>query len=280
VLDKFTVDLIFTKFNLRQLISTVMKSWLLYAVYKLSKKLIYSIILQTDSKYETKVLQKTISKYILMCIAAFMFLDLVGFQVSHIALITGTLGVGIGFGLQKIAANIVSGITIIAEKKIRIGDLIYIKSIDEHVYVRAINLRSTILETFSGEHIILPNEIMTNEIIKNTALYSKEVKSKIDFFLNFEEDLEKVIDIAISVANANKMIKQDKGVSCRVDKIQKEQGVFLLCLRFWVPDMDGENRNNVWDITSDIIIALQKKFKENNINFAIPKMQQFVKTDQ
>ena len=147
---------------------------------------------------------RTIFGYLGVIVAVLLAGAQVGLDVQKLALVAGGLSVGIGFGLQTIANNFVSGLILLWERGIRVGDWVVVGA--DQGYVRRINARSTEIETFDRATLIVPNSTLVTGVVKNW-LHSDRV-GRIIIALNvaYESDVEEVRDILISAAKAQELV--------------------------------------------------------------------------
>ena len=147
---------------------------------------------------------RTIFGYLGVIVAVLLAGAQVGLDVQKLALVAGGLSVGIGFGLQTIANNFVSGLILLWERGIRVGDWVVVGA--DQGYVRRINARSTEIETFDRATLIVPNSTLVTGVVKNW-LHSDRV-GRIIIALNvaYESDVEEVRDILISAAKAQESV--------------------------------------------------------------------------
>jgi potassium efflux system protein len=139
--------------------------------------------------------------YVGIVIAALAAFSYAGFSLSNIAIIAGALSVGIGFGLQNLVNNFVSGLILLAERPIRVGDLVVVGG--EEGYVRKISVRSTELETFDGAHVLIPNSYFIAEKVKNWTFRNNIRRVAIPIGVAYGSDPSRVQAVLLTVAREN-----------------------------------------------------------------------------
>ncbi len=143
----------------------------------------------------------TIAGYIGMIVAISIALARLGLNLENIALVAGALSVGIGFGLQAVVSNFVSGLILLTERPVKVGDLVNVKGNDG--YVRRISVRSTELETFDRATLIIPNTELITSPVTNWTLHNAPSRIKIPVSVPAETDIEIVQEILLHVAREN-----------------------------------------------------------------------------
>ncbi|MFD1020721.1 mechanosensitive ion channel family protein [Thalassobacillus hwangdonensis] len=136
--------------------------------------------------------------YIVMVLAVIISLSTVGFELSALTVFAGVIGVGIGFGLQNIASNFISGIIILFERPIKVGDRVIVNDIIGDV-VR-INMRATVIKTLDNEHIIVPNSYFLEEHVINRSYSDKLMRLVMPVGVAYGSDVEKVKHALMQVA--------------------------------------------------------------------------------
>jgi potassium-dependent mechanosensitive channel len=139
--------------------------------------------------------------YIGIFAAALIALSYAGFNLSNLAIVAGAFSVGIGFGLQSVVSNFVSGLILLAERPIKVGDLVVVG--DEEGYVRKISVRSTEIETFDRANVLIPNSYFITEKVKNWTLRNNSGRVTISVGVAYGCDPRAVKAILLKVAQDN-----------------------------------------------------------------------------
>ncbi len=189
-------------------------------------------------------------------IATGFALTAAGLEFSNLALIAGALGVGIGFGLQSIVNNFVSGLILLAERPIRVGDWVSIPAGEG--LVKKINVRSTEIETFDGCSIIVPNSNLITESVKNWTHSDTMGRFTVNVSVAYDSDAEKVKELLLQLTKAHPSV------------LTYPEPVVTL-QRFGTYSLDYEIKGTVSDIfygvlvASDLRFAILKAFQEKGI---------------
>jgi potassium efflux system protein len=203
----------------------------------------------------------TILGYAGFAMVAGLALRQIGLDLSNVAIIAGALSVGIGFGLQSIVSNFVSGLILLAERPIRVGDSIVVKG--EEGYVRKISVRSTEIETFERATVILPNAELISGVVKNWTHSNTLGRVAIPVRVAYDSDPEEVREQMIAAACDNRYIVQDP-----------PPRVFLM--RFGDLGLEFELRGVVTNVDysltvrSDLQLAILMRFRQRGIIIAPP----------
>ena len=210
------------------------------------------------------VLSKLI-RIILLFIATLVALSAVGLDITLLSVFGGALGVGLGFGLQRIASNYVSGFIILLDKSMQIGDVI---SVDKHYgVVRDMRSRYMVLAKHDGTHVIIPNESLITTAVVNHSLTSHTEHVQLQFTIAFDSDLEHVIALAKEIASKQQRVLETPAPEAHVNSFG-EHGVELL-LTVWVADPE----NSVGGLRSAIYLEIWKAFKQHEIKFVKPAVK-------
>jgi len=195
-----------------------------------------------------------------------------GIDLTALAVFGGALGVGLGFGLQQIASNFISGIIILLDRSIAIGDFIQLED-GRSGRLRELTMRSATLETYDGKDIMVPNEKFITTSFTNWTHNNQLQRYPINFDVAYGTDLEKMFPILREViASHPKVISgDDLPVELRPDaEIAKfgDSGINIL-VEFWMEGVDdGENR-----VGADLLFMIWKALKENGIRIPFPQRE-------
>lgn len=207
----------------------------------------------------------TITGYVLLTIAVLVSLAVAGLDFSNLAIIAGALSVGIGFGLQNVVNNFVSGLILLFERPVKKGDWIQVGGTEG--YVKQIRIRSTQIETFDRSDVIVPNSELISGQVTNWMLKNTRGRAKIAVGVAYGTDTEKVRDILLQLAQEHpRVIKDGSSPKPRV-----------LFLGFGDSSLDFELRVFVYNIderlgiTSDLNFAIDKAFREAGIEIPFPQ---------
>jgi potassium efflux system protein len=146
-------------------------------------------------------------QYVIIGVGASVSLGLIGFAWSKVQWLVAALGVGIGFGLQEIVANFISGIILLFERPIRVGDVISVSGYDGTVV--NISARATVIETFEGKELLIPNKDLITGVVNNWSLTSSKLRIVIPVGVAYGSDVRKALRILVDVARDHPAILED-----------------------------------------------------------------------
>jgi len=210
----------------------------------------------------------TLTYYVLLILLILSTISTIGIDISQLNILIGALGVGVGFGLQTIANNFISGIILLGERAIKIGDLVELedKTIGE---VKKINIRSTVIRTYEGQEIIVPNSEFISKRV-NTWTHSDDWRRvNIPFGVSYKEDPEKIAKIAEEVGKTSPLTAEDEDHPVRVRFESFGDNSLNFTLVVWTRAEKIRKAHSV--IVSDYYFALFKKFKEHGVEIPFPQ---------
>lgn len=206
------------------------------------------------------------ARTVFLILAVLVALPAVGIDLTVLSVFGGALGVGIGFGLQKIASNYISGFIILLDRSVRIGDLVTVDN--KYGEVSQINTRYTLLKAFDGTESIVPNEMLINQTVVNHSLSKPNVRVAIPVQVSYDSDLEQVENILLEVAREHRrVVRDDPDTPPRVLLKEFADNGVSLELAVWIRDAE-EGQNN---LRSDINWAIWRRFKSARIEIPFPQ---------
>lgn len=219
---------------------------------------------QFEGEEETQVAVASIIMYIIFSLALLLGLLIMGVNFTGLAIIAGALSVGVGLGLQHIAENIVSGFLLLFDKTLKPGDRVVVGKTEG--FIKKIRLRSTQITTLSKEDVIVPNaDLITNQVT-NYMFRNRYWRLVCRVGVAYGSDIERVRDTLLNVANENQEVIQDGKNKPTV--IFHSFGESSLDFELWCVIYDV---NKKYTVLSDLNFAINKAFKENQIEIAFPR---------
>ena len=196
--------------------------------------------------------------------------NLIGFNMSSVLVALGGLSIGIGFGLQNIASNFVSGVILVFERPIKIGDRVTVEG--TYGVVKAINMRSTVVATPEDIDIIIPNSKLISETVTNITHDNTRTRIKVPVGVSYESDDDLVKMLLVEVANSHP--ETIKEINPDLPDVVPP---FVRFIRFGDSSLDFEllawipNVMRRLEIISDLHFMIRKKFREHGIVIAFPQ---------
>lgn len=235
----------------------------------LSDLLINKGLAQVKIDQGTKYVFKRITEYALIIVGAIIAFQTVGINLSGLAVIFGLLSVGIGFGLQNVTSNFISGIILLFERPIKVGDRIIVGESEGDV--EEINIRATKIRSLDNISIIVPNNEFISNRVTNWSHEDPKVRININVGVSYDSNLEKVLQSLKEVAQENPQVL--KKPEPEVLLLEFGDSSWNMRLRVWIEDPKKH-----WYIRSDLNCAIVKKFRENNIEIPYPQRDLHVRS--
>ncbi len=213
-----------------------------------------------------------IAGYLFIALGLYIALQLVGINLTSLAFVAGAVGVGIGFGLQNIVNNFVSGIIILAERPIAIGDRVEVSGVAGRV--ARMSLRSTTVITNDNISIIVPNADFISQPVTNWSHGDPRVQLRLPLGVAYGTDLDQLQRALLEVARENPHVMKDPAPS--VYFIEFGDSSLNFELGVWTQDMTHSPRR----FRSDLYFAIEKKLRENKIEIPFPQRDLHLRTGQ
>ncbi len=197
--------------------------------------------------------------------AFFIGLRMVGFDLTGLAFLSGAIGVGIGFGLQKVVSNLVSGVIILLDKSIKPGDVISLG--ETFGWINALGARYVSVVTRDGKEYLIPNEDLITSQVVNWSHSNEFVRLDIHFGTAYGDDPHMVRKIAIEAAAAVPRVLSMKEPVCHIVGFGDSSVDYIL--RFWIRDPT----QGLTNIRGNVFLALWDAFHENGISIPFPQRE-------
>jgi len=197
--------------------------------------------------------------------AFFLGLKAVGFDLTGLAVLSGAIGLGLGFGLQKVVSNLVSGVIILLDKSIKPGDVISLG--DTFGWIEALTARYVSVVTRDGKEYLIPNEDLITGQVVNWSHSNEFVRLDIFFGTAYGDDPHLVRKIAVEAALAVDRVLKDKSPVCHIVGFGDSSVDYVL--RFWIRDPTGGLTN----IRGNVYLALWDAFKAHHISIPFPQRE-------
>jgi potassium-dependent mechanosensitive channel len=211
----------------------------------------------------------TIAGYVGVIVAISLALGRLGVNLENIALVAGALSIGIGFGLQAIVSNFVSGLILLTERPIRVGDWIVVGN--EQGYVRKISVRSTEIETFERASVIVPNSDLITGTVKNWTHFNNLGRISVPVGISYSSDPQAVRELLLDIANNHPKILRSPGPS--VFFLEFGDSALQFELRGFVADV-----NQAFGVRSELHFEIFRRFREAGVEIPFPQRDIHIKS--
>lgn len=236
---------------------------LFYISNKVEKLLVKRILIKSNLNKGTIQATGAILKYIILTVGFFVIIHTAGIDLTALGFLAGALGVGIGFGLQNITNNFISGIIILFERPIKVGDRIEVGHVKGDVH--EISARSTTIITNDNITLIVPNSEFISNTVINWSHNDRVVRFHFPVGVSYNEDPRIVRKIVLEVVNQNSGVLKKPHAELLFDSFGDSSLNFNLII--WTT----EYTDRPMILKSQLYYAIFKKFKDNNIQIPFPQ---------
>ena len=265
-LDRVAIS--FGDFNLSLLAllkAAVVTGLLFYAARLLSTTAATRIRANEDISPSMRVLTVKFLQIALYSAAFFIGLKAVGFDLTGLAVLSGAIGVGLGFGLQKVVSNLVSGIIILLDKSVKPGDVISLG--DTFGWIESLGARYVSVVTRDGKEYLIPNEDLITGQVVNWSHSNEFVRIDLHFGTSYHDDPHLVRKLAVEAALGAKRVLKNRPAVCHITGFGDSSVDYIL--RFWIRDpVEG-----LTNVRGAVYLALWDTFKEHGISIPFPQRE-------
>jgi len=205
---------------------------------------------------------KKLLHYALVLVGFMLAISALGFQLQHLVVVAGAFGVGIGFGLQDIVNNFLSGLILLFERPVKVGDGILIDG--EYGMVVKIGLRSTVVETLDQSELIVPNSQIISQKVTNWTLSTRRVRLVVPVGVAYGSDVPLVMEILTAAGSEHPDVLDDPPVSPIFVAFGESSLDFEL--RVWIPNVDMRPR-----VKSELLLYIDRRFREDGVEIPFPQ---------
>ena len=265
-LDGIAFQLGEMRVSILTLITAVVVIGLLVTLARVASQATVSTIRRNeDISPSMQVLAVKAVQLLMYGIAFYMGVKAVGIDLTGLAVLSGAIGVGLGFGLQKVVSNLVSGVIILLDKSIKPGDVISLG--ETFGWIQTLGARYASVVTRDGKEYLIPNEDLITGQVVNWSHSNDFVRLDINFGAAYGDDPHVVRKLAIEAAASVDRVLGFKAPVCHIVGFGDSSVDYIL--RFWIKDRTGGLTN----IRGNVFLTLWDSFKENNISIPFPQRE-------
>ena len=262
------------RISLLLVVQGVVVLWvLLWAAGKASELLEKQLVGVEDISPAQRVLIGTVARFLLVTLALLIGLYAIGIDFTALTFVSGAIGVGLGFGLQKVVSNFVSGIILLTDKSIKPGDIITVG--DTFGWISSLNARYVSVFMYDGREVLIPNEDLITQPVENWSFGDSFIRIEITFGVSYDSDPHKVREIAVNAAKSHPRVISDHprySNYCHLTDFGESSIDFVL--RFYIKDPE----NGVTNARGEVLLALWDAFKAEGISIPFPHRELIFKT--
>lgn len=252
---------------LKGIIAVVILFWFAATLSHIFEKYLNKL---TSIRASNRALLLKAIQIIIYFLAFLLTLDVLGIDLTALAIFSGAVGIGVGFGLQKITSNFISGLILLFEKSIEIDDLIEMSG-GIFGYIRQMGARYTLIETFDGREIITPNEDFITNRVTNWTYSKPNGRIEIPVGIAYGSDLRLALKLMLETAKEHPRCSKEPEPEAFVREFA--ENTVKLILFFWVDDVTVGR----FGPQSDVMVQLVQKFKDHGIEIPIPQREMHLK---
>lgn len=265
-LDEFGFSFGKFRFSALNVIKGALALFVLLYLAQLASSLAERQILRNPNlTRSSQVLISKILRVLLLVLAVIIAITSAGIDLSVFAVLSGAIGLGIGFGLQKVVSNLFSGMLLLMDKSIKPGDVIEIEDSNTFGWVNHMGARYTEIITRDNKSYLIPNEdFVTHRVINWSHGNNQLVRISVEFRVHYGADAHKVIEIATQAAAKPVRVIDEPKPECWMLGFGESSLNFVV--RFWIKDAEG----GIANVKGEVLLALWDELKKNKIEIPYP----------
>lgn len=262
ILNEPLIQIHNSQISIMSILLSILVIFFTFVIAKYSGNILSKTLVNKGVDYSVRNSIEKFTRYTIIVLGIVFALDNLGVSLSSIAALSAVLMVGIGFGLQNITQNFISGIVVLIERPIKLGDIIRVGSTSGKII--DIRVRSTIVRTRDDVTIIVPNSKFLSEEVFNESYTGQQIRQHIRIGVAYGSDVAHVKELLCQAAVNHPKVLPDPGP--RAIFLDFGDSALVFDLRFWCSE--------IWDMdqtTSDIRCEIDKVFKSHNIIIPFPQ---------
>ena len=210
-----------------------------------------------------QVLFGKLLKILLFIIAFVLAMNSVGIDLTAFAVFSGAVGLGIGFGLQKVISNLISGVILLLDKSVKPGDVIAIGT--TYGWINSLSARYVSVITRDGTEHLIPNEELISQRVENWSYTDKLIRQRLPIGISYSSDVRRAIELSTQAAREQERVLETPAPVCHLTGFGDNS--VDLELRIWLHDP----RSGLSNVKHDVLLRIWDLFRENNIEFPFPQ---------
>ena len=264
-LDQITWKIGATTLSVRSMLEGLLTAGVVLIIVLWISAAIESRLLRsaTGSELSLRKAVSNASRALLMFVGLILALSAAGIDLTALSVLGGAVGVGIGFGLQKLAANYVSGFVILAERSMRIGDNVRIDNFEGTI--TQINARYTVIRALSGRESIVPNEMLITSRVENFSLGDTHINQSTVVSVAYDSDVDRVSTLLVDAVLAQSRVLREPAPAAHLSAFGADGLEFTVV--YWIQDLENGQLN----LRSSINMAILAALRANHIEIPFPQ---------
>ena len=216
-----------------------------------------------------RVLFGKLTRIILFTLALLMALNSVGIDLTALAVFSGAVGLGVGFGLQKVVSNLISGVILLLDKSVKPGDVIALGQ--SFGWINKLSARYVSVITRDGTEHLIPNEELISQRVENWSFTDSKIRLPMMIGVAYETDVPKAMELCVEAAKVEDRVLKTPEPVCRL--VGFGDSAIDLELRIWIEDP----QNGMANVRSNIYLRIWELFKEHDVQFPFPQQDIHIK---
>lgn len=269
-LERVGIDVGTHRISLLAVVTTIMTAVILLAVARVLMKLISHVIANSQLDGAQKVLGQKLATVAILAAAFILGLDVLGIDLTALAVFSGAFGLAVGFGMQKTIGNLIAGIILLMDRSIKPGDVIAVG--DSFGWVNKIGVRAVSVLTREGKEHLIPNENLMTQEVENWSYSNKNVRISIPVGVSYDSDMDQVIDLMKQACvDVPRVLNHPKPVVWMLEFGDNSVNFEIRC---WIKDPES----GVGNFKAAVLKRVWDLFKEHGVEIPFPQRDVHIKS--